>query len=983
MYPSTNHTDLVGRSQEIGRLHTLLHRVQQSQGQVAVIVGEAGIGKTRLLAYLTALAERNSFTVLRGECLEQDQDFPYAPIIDGLRTHFSGINSEELKQIVGPFQPEMVKLLPELVLRAEDQPLSTPLEPEAEKRRLFEVLVQVYQHLTVSGLLLIFEDIHWSDSNSLEFFQALTRRISRLPVMVALSARLTPSTSEVAGLRTYLDRAENAQSILLKPLTESESEALIKALLQTTDSIHPYLLERLNTLAQGNPLYTEQIVYMLLQNRQINLVNGVWMITSSGGDVEIPTSITQTVETQLERLSGDAKQALQFAAVAGQEFELNALQRLTGFGETHLTGLVKELIRRRFFEEVSRDRFAFRHTLLRRAIYDSLLIRERQALHQSLLHILEESESTLPDAHLAELSYHAHQAEAWEAALRYGILAGQRALALHSPRAAVEHFSHAAEAANRLGEPASWNLYMQRGKAYDNLGEFQSALDDYESALHVADDSGEQAAEWQALIAIALLWSARDYQRAEVYCTRALELAQSIGDPKLIGHSLNRIGNWYLNTGQPLAALDYHEQALAVFDELNDLPGKGETLDLLGMTSGHVLRLEAQQDYYRDAVVIFRALDDRKALASTLANLALCTLDPASAEEAIDIAHQIGWYSGEAYACVTAGYVRSFYGQFIESLSHLHRSLELAQAIDHTQWLAGAHIFSGFVYQDLLELEKAADHVEKGLALATAVNSHWYAEMGRGLLAHIRVEQGQLDAAAELLAQHAVPDPPAMQHLMALIAEAELALARGDAQAALSSAERLRRAWPLDRESSPLSVFVIVPYLTIQVESMAILDHLTDTVELLQHARHFCEGQGLLTASWRVEVLLGQVATQQQDEETAQQYFQRARSTINQMADHVPPDLRQRFRQRAEKLIPLDRRSAGSSATYPQLTRRETEITRQIALGKTNQQIADELFVTVKTVEAHITRILSKLDMTSRTQIALWAVDNKLIPPTH
>ncbi len=224
MYPSKNNKELVGRSQEIGRLHTMLHRAQQSQGQVVLIAGEAGIGKTRLLAYLSGLAEMGGFTVLRGECLERDQNFPYAPIIDGLRTQFSGINSEGLKRIVGPFQHDMAQLLPELALRSEDQPVSIQLESEAEKRRLFEVLVQVYQRLTASGLLLIFEDIHWSDANSLEFFQALTRRVSKLPVMVALSARLTPSTSEVAGLYTYIERAENAQAIMLRPLTESESE---------------------------------------------------------------------------------------------------------------------------------------------------------------------------------------------------------------------------------------------------------------------------------------------------------------------------------------------------------------------------------------------------------------------------------------------------------------------------------------------------------------------------------------------------------------------------------------------------------------------------------------------------------------------------------------------------------------------------------------------------------------------------------------
>jgi len=981
MYPPKNPMPLIGRSEEQSALRALMHRAEQSQGQVALIVGEAGIGKSRLLAALINLAEANGFAVIRGECIEQNQDFPYAPIIDGLRTYISGVTSEEVQRIIGLFQQEILRLLPELALRIEVAPTSISLEPEAEKLRLFEILVQMYQRLAASGLLLIFEDVHWCDANSLEFFQTLTRRISKLPIMVALSSRLTALDSKVAKLQQYIDRAENAWSIRLNPLIETEVESLIKAVLQTTEAIHPYLLERLNTLTQGNPLYTEQIVYILLQNRQINLVNGTWMFTSSTTAVEIPTSILRTVEQQLERVGEPAKRILQFAAVAGRQFELGALQQLTGFDDAYLTGLVKELISQRFLEEVSRDRFAFRHALLRQTIYDGLLIRERQALHQSLLRILEESETIQAETRDAELSYHACQAEAWQAALQYGFRAGQHALSLHSPHAAVEHLSHAVKAANRLGEQTSWKLYMQRGRAFDNLGEFQQALDDYETALQAAERGGNQAATWQTLIAIALLWAARDYHRAENYCKRALQLAQSIEDPKLIGHSLNRLGNWYLNTGRPYEALDFHKQALAVFEELDDLPGKGETLDLLGVTSGHVLQLEDQHAYYRSAVKIFRALDDRKALASTLANLALCALDPALAEEAIKIAHQIGWYSGEAYACVTAGYVHSYYGQFIQSLSYLHRSQELAQAIDHTQWLAGAHVFSAFVYRELLELETAADQVKQGITLATAIGSHWYSEMGHGLLVQIRIEQGQLDAAAELLAQREVPDPPAMQHLMAMLAEAELALARGDAQAALLSNERLWSAWSLDHESIPLSAFAMVPYLMTQARAMAMLDRQADALERLQRAQHICENQGLLSVLWRVEILFGQIIAHR-DRETAQQCFERARRCIGELVDHIPADMRQRFQQNAEKMIPSDRRHGRSVGARNQLTRREMDIVREIALGKSNQQIADTLHITVKTVETHLTRVLSKLDLTSRTQIALWTVENKQTPPS-
>jgi DNA-binding NarL/FixJ family response regulator len=978
MYLPNNAMELVGRSQESDRLRTLLGRVQQGKGQVVLINGDAGIGKTRLLASLIDLAQQNDFTVIRGECNEQDQDFPYGPIIDGLRTHFSGATSAELQRIIGPFQPEMVRLLPELALRMASPPSLAPLEPEAEKRRLFEVLIQIYQHLAASGLLLIFEDIHWCDTNSLEFFQTITRRISNLPIMVTLSSRLTAPDSAVAKLRLYFDRAENAQSILLNPLTEAEVEHLARSVLQTTDPMHPALLESLNTLAQGNPLYTEQLVYMLLQNRQLSVVNGTWMITSSTRMVKIPASIAQTVEQQMERLSEDARQVLQFAAVAGRQFELNVLQSLMGYDEARLTGLVKALIDKRFFEEVSRDRFAFRHALLRQAIYDGLLIRERQALHQSLLHILEESDPKDTGTSLAELSYHAYQAQAWEAALQYGFQAGQHALSLHSPRAAVEHFSHAVEASNQLGKNPSWDLFMQRGKAFDYLGEFQPALNDYESALNVAEGDSDQEAVWQTLIAIALLWASHDYRRTEEYCYRALQVAQAIEEPRLIGHSLNRLGNWYLNTGQPFEALNYHQQALAVFDELDDLAGKGETLDLLGMTSGHVLQLPAQQRYYQDAVGIFRTLDDRMALASTLANLALCTLNSVMAEEAIAIAHQIGWYSGEAYACVTTGYVYSFYGQFTQSLSHLHRSQELAQAIDHTQWLAGAHIFSAFVYRDLLELETATDQVEQGIALATAVGSHWYSAMGQGLLAQIHIEQGHLDRAGELLSQCEVSDPPVMQYAMTMLAEIDLALARGDAQTALSASERVWQVWSLDRDGVSLSAFVIVPGLVAQARATAMVGHHAEALEMLERARNVCEKQGLLPNRLRVDILLGQIAAQN-DPAKAEGHFQQARDAIDQLDEHIPEDLRQRFRDNVEKRISAGRRHPKPAISRHQLTRRETDVAREIALGKTNQQIADDLHITIKTVETHITRVLSKLNLTSRTQIALWAVEHKLI----
>ena len=980
MHPPTNSRPLVGRSREQTILRGLLQRTQQSQGQVAFIVGEAGIGKTRLLTDIIGLAETDRMLVLRGECVDQDQNLPYAPIIDGLRTYFSGSTSEEIRRIIDPYQGEVIKLLPELALRITEAPRPALLEPEAEKRRLFEVLVQIYQRLATSGLLLISEDIHWSDVNSVEFFYTLTRRISKLPVMVVLTSRLTAPDSEVSKLQLYLDRAENAQSIPLNPLTDSEIEDLIRAVLHTAEALHPLFLERLIPLVQGNPLYTEQIMYTLLQNRQISLVNSTWMFTSSTSEVVIPISLKQTIQQLLEQLSTPAKQVLQFAAVIGRQFDLNVLRRLKSFEHTLLTGVMKELMTWRFLEEVSRDRFAFRHALLRQTIYDDLLIRERQELHRSLLHILEDYDAIQSDTYAVELSHHAYLAEAWESARQYGFQAGQHALSLHSPRAAVDHFSHAIEAANQLSEQATWELLMQRGGAYDSLGEFHLALQDYEAALQVAKDTGDQKAEWQTLMAVALLWSSRDYQRAGDYCNRALQLAQSMEEPAMIGHSLNRLGNWYLNTGHPADALRYHEQAMVVFEDLDDMAGKAETLDLLGMTSGQMMRSDAAQDYYRLAVAIFRQLDDRKALASILANLANWTFDMVLAEEAVQIARQIGWYSGETYACVSLGYMHSWSGRFNESLAYLQHGLELARAIDHTQWLTLAHVYSAFAYRDILELTRAVDHVRKGIALADEVGSQWFKDMGNGLLATLLIEQEQLAEAAEVLARQPVPKSPAMQHTILILAQVDLAVAQGQAEAALASSEQVYGLVTTAGDSNSMGALSVGFYLVAQARTLMLLGRENDARAALGKVRSLCTRWNFLPILWRVEVLLGQTLLAD-DRAAAQDCFQRARDCIDQLADYVPSATQQRFRQRAEKIITAAEKPQLSTAARHQLTRRELDVAREIALGKTNQQIADDLHITVKTVETHITRALSKLDLTSRTQIALWAVENQLAPP--
>ena len=159
--------------------------------------------------------------------------------------------------------------------------------------------------------------------------------------------------------------------------------------------------------------------------------------------------------------------------------------------------------------------------------------------------------------------------------------------------------------------------------AYETVGDFENALADLSTALELARDStpGDRAAEWQALLDLGFLWASRDYTHTRDYFQQALALARQMGDPEILAHSLNRLGNWHANLEQPLEARLCHEEALAIFEALNHPSGRAETLDLLGMTmllGGDSIQSAA---YFERAIALLRDLDDRLGLISALTSL--------------------------------------------------------------------------------------------------------------------------------------------------------------------------------------------------------------------------------------------------------------------------------------------------------------------------------------------------------------------------
>ncbi len=975
----------IGRTQELAQLERALVAVQGGAGRCVVVRGEAGIGKSRLLSEIRDRTTDRNFLVLEGHCFEQDVSFPYAPLIDMLRTFFARRAASEIFDTLGSLAPEFVKLLPELALDVSELQPAAALEPEAEKRRLFEALAGFLLGRTdTRPLLIIVEDLHWGDEASLEFLLFLARRIPPHPILLLLSYRSGETPAELTHLLAGLDREQSAEEIRLNPLTRSEVEAMLHGLLGLRQPLPAEFLAAIYKLTEGNPFFVEEIFTSLISAGDIYYADGKWN-SKPLQRIDIPQSLQRAVHQRVERLSLTAREFVNLAAVIGRRFDFAVLQGLTGQTEGQLLALIKELIAAQLIVEESSEQFAFRHALTWEALCAALLARERQALHGQIAGAIEHIYAGSLDAHLEELAYHYYEAGMWPKALVYAQRAGEKAQALYAPRAALEHFTRAIDATRRLSGSPSSELYRMRGQAFDTLGDFEGARDDYEAALHAARAAQHSRAEWQALLDLGLLWASRDYTRTGDFCQQALALAREMGDPSTLGYSLNRVGNWYLNTGQPSEALKYHQEALEIFKALNDRHGTAATLDLMALSTSQCGDMTQAVTYYEEAIAILRELDDRQALASSLANLAEVLLSVEHGQEAVQLAREIGWRSGEAYALGTLVTPLRFRGRYGQAMTALTRGLEISEEIEHRQWMAGAHIKLGSIYLDLLAPVEAQGQFEQGLALANEIDSTHFVLIATGRLASACILQGKLEQAEALLDEAVQPnvlEQSAPVRYYVGTAQVELAFAQHKPELALQLIDDEMKLFGGTEPSIAFVAGHYVQQLYLRGKALTALGQYDEAEAELQAAQRIARVQDALPLLWHMHQSLGNLYRATSRPKQAEEEFSAARALVKQLADNIPDKaLRHHFLHQARAMIPPLRPLTPRQAARQEfggLTRRERQVAAVVAQGKSNQEIADELVISVKTVEAHLSRILSKLGFSSRAQIAAWVVGKGL-----
>src|SRR5215831_9483880 len=418
---------LVGREAESRQLVSHWQRAKQAHGQLVLLSGEPGVGKTRLAQDLIAHVQQSGATVLRGGCYEYEATTPYLPIVEALRDWVHVQSAQALRVTLGATAPEIAKLAPEIESKLGVLAPNAPLSPSEERLRLFDNAARFLQSLAAArGLLLFIDDVHWADQGTLSLLQYLLRhlRSDRVLVLGAYREIELDRAHPLASALVDWNRERLVTRIALGRLSRTDTGALLAAMFGQ-ESISEDFASALFRETEGNPFFIEEVVKSLVEQGQIYREQDRWAQKATH-ELAIPQSVKEAIGRRLNRLSEGAVDTLRTAAALGKIFPFRELAAVCSATEDQVLDTLDEasaaqLIRARRDGSGAGlqgdDSFAFTHDKIREVLYEELNPIRRRRLHQHIGETLENlyapaSQRNVMSSgdHAPDLAYHFAQA---------------------------------------------------------------------------------------------------------------------------------------------------------------------------------------------------------------------------------------------------------------------------------------------------------------------------------------------------------------------------------------------------------------------------------------------------------------------------------------------------------------------------------------------------------------------------------------------
>jgi class 3 adenylate cyclase len=477
----------VGRRDEMEQLKAALEAVLSGHGSLVMVVGEPGIGKSRLAREFTVYASLRGAQVLTGHCYEGEITVPYLPFVEALRQYVRGRSDAALLSELGSGAPEVAKLVSEVRERFPDLPEAAQLEGEAERLRLFDSVTRFVCSVSTSDPVVLFlDDIHWADKPSLLLLQYLARNIrsDRILVLAAYRDVELDRTHPLSEMLASLRRERLFERVLLRGLPAGDVFAMISAVgQQSAGPEQPVTSEFAQAVyreTEGNPFFVEEVLKHLVDEGKIYREGGVWVRDASVEDLGIPEGVREVLGRRLSRLSEPCNRMLSLASTMTGGFSFDVLLSVSGEEEAQLLDLLDEALRALVIRERSGPGagiYEFNHALMRQTLYAELNTPRRVRLHRQVGEAMERVHAANLEPHLPALAHHFFQAAPGgdvDKAIDYATQAAQRAISLTAYEEAARLYDIALQAHELKGRPDEsqrCELLLALGEAHNKAGD--------------------------------------------------------------------------------------------------------------------------------------------------------------------------------------------------------------------------------------------------------------------------------------------------------------------------------------------------------------------------------------------------------------------------------------------------------------------------------------------------------------------------------
>ena len=447
-------TRFVGRQSSMTSLMEIYNKVTSGAGQVVGVVGEAGVGKSRLILEMKNRLQKNEYTYLEGQCLQYGSSILYVPVLDILKSIFDikdddreYIVKKKIKEKTSSFSKNLENNFPafqDLLSVKVDDEKYLKLEPKDKREKIFESIRDLFISVSQKKpLILVIEDLHWIDEATEAFLDYLIEWIAKTSIMLVLLYRT--EYHHQWNSKTYYHK------IGLDQLGTDSSAELIRAMLEEGD-VAPDLKELILKRAAGNPLFMEELTHTLIENGSIKKANNQFVLSPNINDIQIPDTVQGIIAARMDRLEENLKRTMQVASVIGRDFAFRILQTITGMREElksyllNLQGL-EFIYEKRLFPELE---YIFKHALTREVAYNSLLVTRRKEIHENIGKAIEEIYRDRLEEFYEMLAYHYLMSDNYQKASEYLKLSGNKAFSKYANQEAYNYYKEALNTLKKL-----------------------------------------------------------------------------------------------------------------------------------------------------------------------------------------------------------------------------------------------------------------------------------------------------------------------------------------------------------------------------------------------------------------------------------------------------------------------------------------------------------------------------------------------------